>query len=128
MTEKNTQSPLRTYRSHKEVLAAQIFQIEFMDEGNAKLYIGNPFPPIAVTRKWVVSRLRSKRLKSGHHINHGDCGFFVKYKDGYTSWSPTAAFEEGYTEIFPDGTDTVVDPDGTVRGEPILNTASARRD
>lgn len=101
MTDNNT--PL--WRSHGEILAAQIFQIEFLDDGGAKLYVGNPFPPIFVSQAWAVSHLQSKRTSPGHHINHGDCGFFVKYKNGYTSWSPTAAFEDGYTEIFADGTD-----------------------
>lgn len=27
-------------------------------------------------------------------------GYIVRYADGYTSWSPSKAFEEGYTEIF----------------------------
>lgn len=28
-----------------------------------------------------------------------DLGYLVLYDDGYLSWSPTKAFEEGYTEI-----------------------------
>lgn len=26
-------------------------------------------------------------------------GYFVVYKDGYESWSPAEAFEEGYTRV-----------------------------
>jgi len=29
-------------------------------------------------------------------------GYYVRYEDGYESWSPAKAFEEGYTRI-PDG-------------------------
>lgn len=29
-------------------------------------------------------------------------GYYVRYEDGYTSWSPAAAFEGGYKEIKPD--------------------------
>jgi len=29
--------------------------------------------------------------------NGEDTGYYVIYKDGYKSWSPTKAFEEGYT-------------------------------
>lgn len=32
-------------------------------------------------------------------IDGSDFGYFVLYEDGYHSWSPTKAFEEGYTEI-----------------------------
>lgn len=28
-----------------------------------------------------------------------DLGYYVVYADGYKSWSPTKAFEDGYTEI-----------------------------
>ena len=28
-----------------------------------------------------------------------DVGYYVIYKDGYKSWSPTKAFEEGYTRV-----------------------------
>lgn len=28
-----------------------------------------------------------------------DLGYFVQYEDGYISWSPTKAFEDGYTKI-----------------------------
>lgn len=30
---------------------------------------------------------------------HG--GYYVKYPDGFDSWSPASAFEEGYTELQP---------------------------
>lgn len=30
-----------------------------------------------------------------------DLGYAVRYADGYTSWSPDKAFEDGYTEIRP---------------------------
>jgi hypothetical protein len=26
-------------------------------------------------------------------------GYYVMYEDGYISWSPSKAFEQGYTEI-----------------------------
>ena len=30
-----------------------------------------------------------------------DVGYFVRYSDGYESWSPTKVFEDGYTLIVP---------------------------
>lgn len=39
---------------------------------------------------------------AGHHkITEADLGYLVRYSDGYTSWSPSKAFEEGYIEITP---------------------------
>lgn len=32
-------------------------------------------------------------------------GYFVRYPDGYTSWSPAAAFEQGYTKVSLDPKD-----------------------
>jgi hypothetical protein len=32
-------------------------------------------------------------------ITTDDLGYIVCYRDGYTSWSPSKAFEEGHTEI-----------------------------
>lgn len=32
-------------------------------------------------------------------MRDADAGYLVIYEDGYRSWSPTVAFEEGYTRI-----------------------------
>ena len=34
-------------------------------------------------------------------------GYYVRYKDGYPSWSPAEAFEDGYTRIKEDVDDEV---------------------
>ena len=31
--------------------------------------------------------------------NRDICGYYVVYKDGYKSYSPAKAFEEGYTQV-----------------------------
>lgn len=43
--------------------------------------------PIAVSRVWAA--------KHDPHVG----GYFVRYDDGYESFSPAAAFESGYTRV-----------------------------
>lgn len=84
------------YVSHKEVWALKIKYIDFIDggEGGAWLVFENEdFQPIKVTAEYV------KRHDPTHDGIGWDEGYYVIYKDGYKSWSPTEAFEEGYTLI-----------------------------
>jgi len=99
-----TASPLPEYRSHKHVYALKIKEvisapkptIEELDailNGNGREDIGgfivpeDRFAPIAVSRDWL----------SKHEPQVG--GYLVFYKDGYRSFSPAQAFEEGYTRV-----------------------------
>lgn len=34
-----------------------------------------------------------------YHGSSEDRGYYVVYDDGYASWSPTKAFEQGYTRL-----------------------------
>jgi dihydrofolate reductase len=47
------------------------------------------FPEFHASREWL-DRNRVAIASSGNF------GYFVTYEDGYTSWSPEKAFEEGY--------------------------------
>ncbi len=98
-----TGTPMPEYRSHKTVWALKILEvlpapkptIEELDrilngdEGTsdvgAMLIVEGHFAPLAVTRDFV----------SKHEPKAG--GYIVFYKDGYKSFSPAQAFEEGYT-------------------------------
>ena len=87
---------LPRYKSHKEVRALKIAAIEFNLDGSAR------FVP-----EDKLVRLDSKEgvltTKPGFYKRWGgsddDLGYYVLYGDGYESWSPTKAFEEGYTKI-----------------------------
>lgn len=96
------QHNLPQYKSQKIVGAAKIIDIEkdidkANDEnretdGSAVLVCENPLPPhdainIRVTHEYV----------NKHNPQVG--GYFVEYEDGYASWSPAEAFENGYTRI-----------------------------
>ena len=74
---------LPRYRCHKTVSALKIrslsgTRLSFEDEGYA---------PIDVPLEWITK-----------HSPHAG-GYLVVYEDGYRSFSPAAAFEQGYTRI-----------------------------
>ncbi len=85
------------YRCHKDVHALKIVAVQ-MDaadaraenretDGSALLLFGPPYAPLRVTAEW----LRKHTPEVG--------GYYVAYKDGYTSFSPADAFETGYTQL-----------------------------
>ena len=86
------------YKSHKEVWALKIKEV-ILDrdkageegretDGSATLvFEEDGYAPIKVNHEYV----RKHNPKAG--------GYYVVYKDGYKSWSPAEAFEEGYTRI-----------------------------
>ena len=81
------------YKCHKEVHAAKILQIlrPVADQGAPLfLVLNNRCSPVAVTKEWLAK----------HKPEAG--GYLVMYKDGYTSYSPAAAFEAGYTMVTDD--------------------------
>jgi hypothetical protein len=91
------------YRCHKEVYALKIKEVikhahpdplfnDAMFEASDKfqgahLIVEEPFSPIPVTAEWY----RKHDPQAG--------GYYVVYKDGYKSFSPAGAFEEGYTRV-----------------------------
>ena len=81
---------LPEYRSHKVVRAGMILEIGTMpsESGTIRLYIDDAF--IEVTAAYMEK----------HKPQIG--GYYVLYSDGYASWSPAEAFEEGYTQMSSD--------------------------
>lgn len=78
------------YKSHKEIHALKIKEIRESEEqgGVAQLVFEDTrFAPREVDHWWVDK----------HNPKAG--GYFVVYADGYQSWSPAEAFEEGYTLV-----------------------------
>lgn len=80
---------LPRYRCHKEVKAAKILEVYIRDgDGGASLWFTNPkYDPVEVDHLFMAK----------HNPSRG--GYYVVYGDGYASWSPGKAFEEGYTLI-----------------------------
>ena len=79
------------YECHKVVHALKIGAIEFSENGSAKMAPaeGQGIAPMAIEGDY----------RSKFKGDEEDLGYYVVYKDGYKSWSPTKAFEEGYTRI-----------------------------
>ena len=82
------EAELPRYRSHKEVWALKIAAIEFAEDGSAK---------IAPVDSGYATLKTEAGYRTKFHGGEDDLGYYVVYKDGYKSWSPTVAFEEGYT-------------------------------
>ncbi len=84
---------LPRYRSHKIVEAAPIYT----DGGQA---IGEPHVVVDLPDgKPVAVHVPASFFARGKP-ERGD--YLVRYEDGYLSWSPKKAFEEGYTLISDD--------------------------
>lgn len=91
-TAKPGKQPLPRYICHKEVQAVKIRSIEYHSApGGMGVYVITPCEPgievITVPATW----------QDKHGAKAG--GYFVRYADGYESWSPARAFEEGYTAV-----------------------------
>lgn len=82
---------LPCYRSHKHVWALKIKNVRHIESPRGLTAEITPeesgYAPIMVDHSYVVK----------HDPQPG--GYYVVYKDGYKSWSPAEAFEEGYTRI-----------------------------
>jgi len=76
------------YQCHKRVWALKIKAVYFNQDGSVDIvpeesgYARFTVPPDkAAKHEWSIG------------------GYYVQYEDGYVSYSPAKAFEEGYTRI-----------------------------
>lgn len=81
--ESNTAMEMPKYECHKIVHALKIVGISL----DGELAMEAPFAPIKMPTEWLDK----------HNPEVG--GYYVVYKDGYKSYSPAKAFEEGYKRI-----------------------------
>ena len=85
------------YRCHKDVWALKIERVQLdakeaqiegrETDGSARLFVEPPYGPVRVDSNYVRK----------HNPQPG--GYYVVYKDGYKSFSPADAFEDGYTRL-----------------------------
>ena len=81
---------LPRYRCHKKVWALKIAAIEIHADKSATIAPAHSrYAPFDTVPGWCEC----------WHGNESDLGYYVVYDDGYMSWSPTKAFEEGYTKL-----------------------------
>ena len=95
--EQTAMAEMPRYSCHKEVWALKIKSITTdaylasmesrESDGSALLQFDPPYSAIRVTHDYM----RKHSPRAG--------GYYVVYKDGYASFSPADAFEDGYTRI-----------------------------
>ena len=93
MGEQADERELPQYVSHKKVWALEIGMIDAVLNGPGENHFSLIYPadtryaPIKVDFEYM----------NKHNPKAG--GYYVVYADGYKSWSPAKAFEEGYTLV-----------------------------
>ena len=78
---------LPRYLCHKKVWALKIATYTPTEAGCTITFEDSTFAERSMPPAWDS---RCNAIK-------GDAGYLVQYEDGFTSWSPTKAFEDGYT-------------------------------
>lgn len=81
---------LPEYVSHKRVWALKIKSFEHEADVTAVRinFEDARYAPMVLPMDWYA------RVKQGD-----DTGYWVRYADGFESWSPTKAFEDGYALV-----------------------------
>ena len=81
------------YKSHKIVHALKIKAAfnRAENDGISISFAEDGFAPIELDRD-ITNRFHFHDAEGKQ-----DLGYYVVYKDGYVSWSPTKEFEDGYT-------------------------------
>lgn len=74
---------LPLYRSHKELNALRIVAIRHMTDGSATIVPEPGFEPFVKDDQWM--------FKHNPHVG----GYWVRYADGYESYSPADVFLAG---------------------------------
>lgn len=87
---------LPVWKSHKLVFAARIMEQGTL-HGSPERIEDDSFQTWRLENGGSVSVSKSLYARVPGGVAVG--GFFVRYDDGYESWSPAAAFEGGYTRI-----------------------------
>lgn len=93
---------LPLYQCHKQVRAAKIGAIGYSAEHNCKtLELITDAPEAESPHAVLLTNVNADRAWLARNPALEIGGYFVEYADGYTSYSPAKAFEEGYT-LWPD--------------------------
>ncbi len=84
-------SDLPRWQCHKQVSADRIVQLNRTPEGR---------------RAWVLAggaviEVSPDLAARAAKMTRDDLGYYVRYDDGYESWSPSKAFEDGYSRLEP---------------------------
>lgn len=78
------------YQSHKKVWALKISAIEIHEDKSATIAPADKGFAVFKTKSGWAERWTG---------SEDDKGYYVQYADDFASWSPTKAFEDGYTLV-----------------------------
>ena len=84
---------LKKYKCHKVVTAGKIQAIDYHSSGTCLIAIEGAGEVVHGSAEYT------KRLPKFTGDEGEDLGYYVRYKDGYESWSPSEAFEDGYHKL-----------------------------
>ena len=84
---------MKKYKSHKIIEAGKIIRITEVKGGGATIEMEGEDPVVV-----GESYMKRFKLSKAFGDSQGVDGYYVRYADGYESWTPNKAFEEGYTE------------------------------
>lgn len=79
---------MQEYQCHKRVKAFKIVGVRV--HSNSYTLVGETGEEVDVPDNWGNNNPTASSFLGG---------YYVKYEDGYTSWSPAKAFEDGYTKV-----------------------------
>lgn len=86
----NASREMPRYKCHKEVWALKIAAIKVHADKSATIAPADDgYEPFTTPAGWA------ERFKG----DENDPGMYVVYSDGFKSWSPTRAFDEGYSRL-----------------------------
>ena len=82
------------FQCHKQVRAMKLEDVRRSVDGTLHLvYCAGKYSEKAC---WSADSEFAKRCRA---FEENDPGYIVEYPDGFISWSPTKAFEDGYSEV-----------------------------
>lgn len=83
------------YQCHKVVHALKIIGLHIDETEILLCFHAETDDDVASIRIPVEEDEHSRFIKA----SGADFGYYVVYEDGYISWSPSKAFEDGYTRL-----------------------------
>ena len=93
---------LPRYKSHKTVRAVRIERFATTEDGGGMIEPRGSGPHVRVSAEWAkrtyMAIQQAAALRGTPKLDIGD-GYYVRYEDGYESWSPADTFEKGYAPI-----------------------------
>lgn len=90
MDDSNCSRAMPRYKCHKEVWALKIAGVDIREDKSAVIAPADEGYGVFQAKPGWADRFRG---------TEDDPGYYVVYDDGYASWSPSKAFEDGYTRV-----------------------------